>query len=119
MDTDDLAPTRGLLLGPPLWVILASLFLGGCGTELFSIARGESSGTPIARAVNGGQASFTLTTCAPTTERARMVEEVILQLNSQGVISSASGPGTQSRVVMNLCGGGGPPPAPVNPSRRP
>jgi hypothetical protein len=55
-------------------------------------------------------AAFSLTTCAPNTDRARMVEEIVLQLQQQGVIATADGPGTSSRVVLNLCGGGMPPP---------
>lgn len=99
-------------------IVVLSLLTSGCGWQLWRPNGEEPSGTPLARAVNGGQASFSLTTCAPTTERARMVEEIVLQLNAQGVVASASGPGTQSRVVLNLCGAGGPP-AQVNRARTP
>jgi hypothetical protein len=86
---------------------LLILLLSACGYRVIGPTGAEPVGTPIARAINGGQASFSLTTCAPNTERARLVEEIVLQLNAQGVIANADGPGTQSRVVLNLCGGGG------------
>lgn len=73
-------------------------------------------GSPIARATNGAAATFNMTTCAPNTDRARIVEETILQLNQQGVLASADGAGTQVRVTLNLCGQG---PAPAaTPVRR-
>jgi outer membrane lipopolysaccharide assembly protein LptE/RlpB len=81
--------------------------LAGCGYRLIGPSGTEASGVPIARATNGAQASFNLTTCAPNTERARLVEEIVLQLQAQGVIATADGPGTQSRVTLNLCGSGG------------
>jgi hypothetical protein len=81
--------------------------LAGCGYRLIGPNSAEPSGVPIARATGGGQASFNLTTCAPNTERARLVEEIVLQLQAQGVIATADGPGTQSRVTLNLCGSGG------------
>jgi hypothetical protein len=84
-------------------LMLALTALPSCGYRLI----GPSSTEPIARASNGAQASFALTTCAPNTERARLVEEIILQLQAQGVVVTADGPGTQSRVVMNLCASGG------------
>lgn len=86
---------------------LVLLMLAGCGFRVIGPTGTEPSGNPIARATNGGQATFSLTTCAPNTERARLVEEIVLQLNAQGVIATADGPGTQSRVVLNLCGSGG------------
>jgi outer membrane lipopolysaccharide assembly protein LptE/RlpB len=89
--------------------LAALLLLPGCGYRLIGPSGAEPSGVPIARASNGAQASFSLTTCAPNTERARLVEEIVLQLQAQGVIATADGPGTQSRVVLNLCGAGGQP----------
>lgn len=83
------------------------LSLAGCGYRLIGPNTVEPNGVPIARASGGGQASFSLTTCAPNTERARLVEEIVLQLQNQGVIAVADGPGTQSRVILNLCGSGG------------
>lgn len=92
---------------PVLVVLLCGLITASCGLRIIGPAGMEPSGNPIARASNGAQASFSLTTCAPTTERARLVEEIVLQLNQQGVIAAADGPGTQSRVTLNLCGAGG------------
>jgi hypothetical protein len=86
--------------------MLLVLTLTGCGLRVVGPTGAEPNGTPIARATNGGQAAFSLTTCAPNSERARLVEEIVLQLNAQGVIALADGPGTQSRVVLNLCGAG-------------
>lgn len=88
-------------------ILVAALPIAACGYRIIGPAGQESSGMPIARATNGGSASFGLTTCAPNTERARLVEEIVLQLNQQGVIAVADGPGTQSRVTLNLCGSGG------------
>jgi hypothetical protein len=88
-------------------LMLALAALPGCGYRVIGPSSNEPAGVPIARATNGAQASFNLTTCAPNTERARLVEEIVLQLQAQGVIATADGPGTQSRVVLNLCGGGG------------
>jgi hypothetical protein len=90
-------------------LLVSALLLGGCGYRLIGPTGTEASGVPIARATNGAQASFNLTTCAPNTERARLVEEIVLQLQAQGVIATADGPGTQSRVTLNLCGAGGQP----------
>jgi hypothetical protein len=92
---------RGLFLGA------VSLLVAACGYRVIGPSGTEPSGVPIARATGGAQASFSLTTCAPNTERARLVEEIILQLQQQGVIATADGPGTQARVVLNLCGSGG------------
>jgi hypothetical protein len=97
---------RSILLLAALMLALAAL--PGCGLRVTGPWNTtEPAGVPIARATNGAQASFNLTTCAPNTERARLVEEIVLQLQAQGVIATADGPGTQSRVVLNLCGSGG------------
>lgn len=93
-------------------VLLCGL-LSGCGLRIAGLSSTEPAGVPIARATNGGQAAFSLTTCAPTLERARLVEEIVLQLQAQGVIATADGPGTSSRVTLNLCGSGGQPAAPA------
>lgn len=98
------------------------LLLGGCAPQalrsLLSSDTAVYGGSPIARATNGASATFSLTSCAPTTERARMVEETLVQLNQQGVLALADGDGTQVRVILNLCAQG-PAPAPANQTRRP
>jgi hypothetical protein len=84
------------------------LMLVGCGYRLTQTAPNQGDGSPLARGINGGSASMTFIACAPSTERARLVEETLIQLNAQGVVAVADGPGTSSRVVLNLCGQGGP-----------
>lgn len=73
-------------------------------------------GSPLARATDGASASFSLMSCVGG---APALGELIIQLNQQGIIAMADGPGTSSRVVLNLCAGGGTPlPVPPVPPAR-
>ena len=102
-----------------------SLMLMGCSPTtlravglLASSNEGAADGSPIARATNGASAAFTMITCPQTVPGARVVEETLVQLNQQGVIVVADGPGTTTRVTLNMCGSGGVYSSPAPPVRR-
>ena len=126
MSDDPLDPARGVLNGLAIsgLLLLAALLLGGCSsTSLRAIgllASGggnqNTAGSPLARATDGASASFSLTACRDGPS----LGELIVQLNQQGIIALAEGPNTATRVVLNLCAGGGAlPTPPIPPARRP
>jgi hypothetical protein len=100
--------TRARMIVTSGALLLLVLLLSGCG--LLGSTASAYGGSPIARATNGASATFTMTTCAPTAQRERAVEETLVQLNQQGILALADGSGTAVRVSLNLCGAG---PAPA------
>lgn len=119
MKEDRIAKAAGLLA----LLLLVAVLAAGCSSSqirgALSVLGGgaPSEGMPIARATNGASSSFTMTTCIRENDRAQALGEILLQLNQQGVLATADGPGTQVRVNLNLCGYGNPPAAPAQTRR--
>ena len=123
---DPLDAARGILNGLAIsgLLLLALFLLAGCSpTSLRAVGplansgdNQNTTGSPLARATDGASASFSLTSC----REGPPLGELTLQLNQQGIIALVEGPNTATRVVLNLCAGGGAlPTPPIPPARRP